>query len=1322
MGEPRILIVADRDAEASIRRLLAGSGRDTCLCVADHDALERALADPSWDVIVAGLPLAHVSCSAILESVRSHQLDLPVIAVVEGLGEEGAADLMRKGVRDVVSMGNGARLRATIERETQGAPRGAFWDAKQLLENIAANVPGDIYRRILHADGRVTYPFLTDGFVKQLGYTAADVEADNSLLVEWIHPEDRDAYRAAYADSAQSLTPFNHRWRLRAKSGAYRWVRGIAGVRRLENGDIAWDGISVDVTREVETENRLRDLTTNIPGVIYQRINHADGRVSYPFVSSGIRDMFGYEPQQIMAHPKIFFRDVFGENAEEYKRIIDEATRTLRPYRWMGKTRARDGREVWAQVIARPTRLENGDVRWDGVLLDISEQKRVEETLRDTESRLASVAVNIPGSVFRRALHVDGRITFPYSSGYMEREFGIGQADARGRVRTFIDALHPDDHARWEEAVTASAKQRAPFDLIYRMQTPDGETRWVHTIASVRVVDDGDVVWDGVTLDVTEHQKTDRALRERTTQLESLASNIPGVIYQRILHPDGRVTFPYISKGVKDIYGYTAEELMADPTPFRSAAMPEDQEWHDKGAELSAESMQPWVWEGRIRRRDGRIRWIHVHARPRPLPDGAVAWDGFVLDVTSRTLAEQAARESAAQIENLAANLPGVVYRRIQYPDGRCEYPFISPRVKDLFGYSAQELMTNPAPFQAVATAAEQREHDDLAAHSARTLTPWQMECRIRHRDGALKWIHFWAQPHRREDGAVVWDGVTLDVTDRKLAEVELDTLARQQSAVVALGQRALGMSPLPVLFDAAVEAMAATLSADLTSVLALDERGELLRLVAGRGWPAASVGKATFPNTATVPAAYALKTRRPIIVTDMAKDTRFRIPASLKAQGVVSGLSIAIGPPERPFGAISAYTRERRDFSVQDADFLRAVANVLAAAVERERTEKDRRKLASVVEQSPNAIIIAGADGVVEYANQAHEAMTGIKRKEFVGAQVLPWASRKAKDGQSRAIREAVFSGQTWRGEHQERRKNGEAFWCREMILGLRDSSGRIANVASIREDVTERKQVEAQLAQVAKLGTLGEMASGLTHELNQPLNIIRMAADSCLILMEDDDFDAGHQAQQLEIISNQTARMAEIINHMRIFSRKDRVEVEPFDPSNSARAAVRLVSEQLRLSEIELSTNIPSACRSVLGHPLRLEQVMINLLNNAKDAVLDHRARSGRKAKIALELFDNRKAHAIEIRVNDNGSGIPPDVIEHIFEPFYTTKEPGRGTGLGLSIVYAIVTSMGGTISAINTRSGAQFTVTLPVDPGFESKRKHKHKGPKLKRGGGA
>lgn len=235
----RILLVADEEAGPSLRQLLDAEDQSASRCVSDDGALAQALADATWDAVVIARPFAGLSVDAVLDALRDRRLKTPVFAVVGGIGEEGAADLMRAGVRDVVAGNNGARLRAALEREANdGALPHDFADAQQILENIASHIPGDIYRRILHADGRVTYPFTSDGFIGRLGYGLADTEADAGLFAELVHPDDREAYRTAYANSAQSLSPFDHRWRVRAKSGTHHWVHGRAGVRRLDNGDV----------------------------------------------------------------------------------------------------------------------------------------------------------------------------------------------------------------------------------------------------------------------------------------------------------------------------------------------------------------------------------------------------------------------------------------------------------------------------------------------------------------------------------------------------------------------------------------------------------------------------------------------------------------------------------------------------------------------------------------------------------------------------------------------------------------------------------------------------------------------------------------------------------------------------------------------------------------------------------------------------------------------------------------------------------------------------------------------------------------------------
>jgi PAS domain S-box-containing protein len=251
--------------------------------------------------------------------------------------------------------------------------------------------------------------------------------------------------------------------------------------------------------------------------------------------------------------------------------------------------------------------------------------------------------------------------------------------------------------------------------------------------------------------------------------------------------------------------------------------------------------------------------------------------------------------------------------------------------------------------------------------------------------------------------------------------------------------------------------------------------------------------------------------------------------------------------------------------------------------------------------------------------------------------------------------------------------------------------------------QDITESKQIEQQLIQASKLATLGEMSAGLAHEINQPLNVIRMAADSCLMLKEEGEINSEFQSDQLEIISGQAQRMTEIVDHMRVFGRVDSGEVIAFDPAESVRAAIAMVAEQCRAEGIGVEAALPERPRFVRGRPIRLEQVLLNLLSNARDAVVeaagDGAPENGAMGDIFVELADDGEADTLGIAVSDTGGGIPDDLLDRIFDPFFTTKEVGSGTGLGLSISYGIIAEMGGRISASNGAVGARLEISLPV-----------------------
>jgi len=264
---------------------------------------------------------------------------------------------------------------------------------------------------------------------------------------------------------------------------------------------------------------------------------------------------------------------------------------------------------------------------------------------------------------------------------------------------------------------------------------------------------------------------------------------------------------------------------------------------------------------------------------------------------------------------------------------------------------------------------------------------------------------------------------------------------------------------------------------------------------------------------------------------------------------------------------------------------------------------------------------------------------------------------------------------------------------------------SSRLINLGDTRviqhiaRDITERKQTQAQLIQSSKLATLGEMATGMAHELNQPLNIIQMAAENLKDITESGTVSAEDIESNLERIIGQTERASSIITHMRIFGRKDTLEQEYVNVCDAVNGAIDLVQEQIRLAGIELTVTLPDSCRLIRGQQVQLEQVLLNLLTNARDSFEESNTGSDEVRMIFIKVEDDKKFNKLKVIVQDSGGGVSDEALGRIFDPFFTTKDVGKGTGLGLSISYGIVSRMGGKIDVSNIGGGARFTITLPT-----------------------
>src|SRR5436853_2544596 len=239
------------------------------------------------------------------------------------------------------------------------------------------------------------------------------------------------------------------------------------------------------------------------------------------------------------------------------------------------------------------------------------------------------------------------------------------------------------------------------------------------------------------------------------------------------------------------------------------------------------------------------------------------------------------------------------------------------------------------------------------------------------------------------------------------------------------------------------------------------------------------------------------------------------------------------------------------------------------------------------------------------------------------------------------------------------------------------------------------ELREKQEQLVQAGKLATLGELTTGVAHELNNPLNNIDLFVGNAVDLIELAVTEKEQIVGELHHAMQQVSKATEIISHLRTFGRAAPVSREPTSLREVIERALSLMREQLRLREIEVTVDLGPEEPVVLGNAIQLEQVFIDLLTNARDAV----AEAPRKA---IRISGSTGSGAVEVSLADSGHGIPPGLERRIFDPFFPTKEVGKGTGLGLSITYGIINEQGGTISVVSPPGeGATFPIHLPLAP---------------------
>ena len=371
----------------------------------------------------------------------------------------------------------------------------------------------------------------------------------------------------------------------------------------------------------------------------------------------------------------------------------------------------------------------------------------------------------------------------------------------------------------------------------------------------------------------------------------------------------------------------------------------------------------------------------------------------------------------------------------------------------------------------------------------------------------------------------------------------------------------------------------------------------------------------------------------------------------------------------------------------------------------ERRRMESERNRLAAVIEQAAEAVIITDPAGFIEYANPAFERITGFTRLEIIGQTPRILKSGKQPDSLYEQLWQTLLNGKIWNGHFINKCKDNRLVEFDVTISPVFDDAKRIAHFVSVMRDVTQLMALENQVRQAQKMEAVGTMAGGIAHDFNNILAAIRGYADLLKLTLPKD----SRALPNVEEIILAAKRARDLIKQILVFSRRTEPEQELIQLQKVIRETRQLLRSSTPLI-VKMKENIDDSCGPVLADPTQMQQIIMNLCTNAFYAMRN----SGGSLEIALKeitVTDDLvkttpglgHGRYVQLTVSDTGEGMDKTTIERIFEPFFTTKPVGEGTGLGLSVVLGIVQRHKGTMTVYSEMGkGTRFMIYLPVATG--------------------
>jgi PAS domain S-box-containing protein len=546
----------------------------------------------------------------------------------------------------------------------------------------------------------------------------------------------------------------------------------------------------------------------------------------------------------------------------------------------------------------------------------------------------------------------------------------------------------------------------------------------------------------------------------------------------------------------------------------------------------------------------------------------------------------------------------------------------------------------------------------------------------------------FNAVPFHGDTGVLL---ILQDVTERTLLAQEVSQAARFQSVLARIGTLAVSDASAQTLMDEAVRHTADALDVEICKILIARESDDDLTVVAGVGLDEKLIGTLTIEGGTHSQAGFAIRERLPVVVRDLRRETRFSPSQFLTDHGCVAGVCVPMLVEDRVYGVMTAHTVRVRDFSDKELEFLCTVANTVATVLERRRRADTQRDFYHrLFMAARDGIMLTDTDGHILEWNPALERMTGWSREEALGRRPSILNSGKHSPEFYERLWQTIRAGHPFADRFVNRRKDGSEFLVWESVSPVKDRDGTTQYYMAILTDLSEREQMLEALRHTEQVKLVGQLAGGLLHEIRNPLIGLGSLATH---LAEQDSLPQAAR-DRCRLIAREAARIDGLLESHLSQLRPRPFDLQPCHLPSLIDETLALLRPNMLKQRIAVRTLIAPDVPHVVASRPHLQQVCLNVMMNALDAMP-----GGGTLTIAIRPDETRRNSGVLLTFTDTGKGIPPEDLQRIFEPFFTSGK-AKGVGLGLTITHDIIERHRGQMTIASPPGhGVTVEVWLPL-----------------------